>query len=75
MLVAGVMVIATGCSTFGAVYPPRPPGTPGAPVADPSPSRVVAHITVTSGGLRSAMDDAIPKQGDGSFMLLHTQRN
>jgi hypothetical protein len=69
-----VTVIAAGCSTFGAVYPPRPPGTPGAPVADPSPSRVVAHITVTSGGLRTAMDDAIPRRGDGAFTLLRSQR-
>lgn len=66
--------LLAGCSTFGAVYPPRPSATPGAPVADPSPSRVVAHIAVTSGGLRSAMDDAVPRKGDGAFPLLHTQR-
>ena len=70
----GALVATAGCSTFGAVYPPRPPATPGAPVADPTPSRVVAHIAVTSSGLRAAMDDAIPKKGDGSFPLLRSQR-
>jgi hypothetical protein len=29
---------------------------------------------VTSGGLRSAIDDAIPRKGDGAFTLLRTQR-
>jgi len=62
------------CSSFGAVYPPRPPQTTGAPVADPTPSRIVAHLTVTSAGLRAAVDDAVPKVGDGSFPLLRTQR-
>lgn len=66
--------LCAGCSTFGAVYPPRPPATPGAPVADPSPSRIVAHLAITNGGLRAAMDDAIPRKGDGSFALLRTQR-
>jgi hypothetical protein len=77
LLTAAIVAAAAllgGCSTFGAVYPPRPPATPGAPVADPMPSRVVAHIAVTSGGLRSQMDDAIPKKGDGAFTLLRSQR-
>jgi hypothetical protein len=67
-------VLFAGCSTFGAVYPPRPPATPGAPVADPLPSRIVAHIAVTNGGLRTAMDDAIPRKGEGGFTLLRSQR-
>src|SRR6187399_1144398 len=71
---AGGALLLSACSTFGAVYPPRPPGTPGAPVADPTPSRIVAHVTVTNGGLRGAIDDAVPRRGDGSFPLLRTQR-
>jgi hypothetical protein len=68
------LVALSACSSFGAVYPPRPPSTPGAPVADPVPSRVVAHISVTSAGLKGAIDDALPKKGDGTLPILHTQR-
>lgn len=63
-----------GCSSFGPVYPPRPPATPAAPVADPSPSRVVVHLSVTGAALRTTLDEAVPKSGDGSFALLRTQR-
>lgn len=69
-----IAVLVAGCSSFGAAYPSRPPATPGAPVADPMPSRVVAHVSVTSAGLKSALDDAIPKKGDGAFALLRSQR-
>ena len=72
-LLFGARLLA-GCSTFGAVYPPRPPSSPGALVADPMPSRVVAHIAVTGAGLKGAIDDAVPKKGDGTFPLLRTQR-
>src|SRR5215831_4721271 len=65
-----VAALALGaCSSFGAVYPPRPPATPGPPIADPAPSRVVAHVAMTRTGLQSALDDAIPKKGEGSFSL------
>ncbi|HVJ90601.1 MAG TPA: DUF4403 family protein [Labilithrix sp.] len=67
-------LFVAGCSSFGAVYPPRPPQAPGALVADPMPSRVVAHVSVTGAGLRSAIDDAVPKTGDGSFKMLGSQR-
>jgi hypothetical protein len=66
--------VLASCSSFGAVYPPRPPSSPGAPVADPTPSRVVTHVAVTSAGLKSALDDAVPKNGEGSFALLKSQR-
>ena len=69
-----VCLLAGACSTFGPVYPPRPPASPGAPVSDPMPSRVVAHVAVTSVGLKTALDDAIPRKGDGSFAMLRTQR-
>ncbi len=68
------LVALASCSTFGAVYPPRPPSASGAPTADPMPSRVVAHVSVTSAGLRSAIDDAVPRTGEGSFALVGTQR-
>ena len=72
---AAVAALVAACSQFGAVYPPRPPATPGLPVADPTPSRIVAHLTVTANGLRAAIDDAIPKTGDGQFALLKSPRH
>jgi len=57
------------------VYPPRPAATPGAPVADPMPSRVVAHVAVTADALRSALDEAIPKSGEGEVPLLGGPRH
>ena len=60
-------LVATGCGTSGAVYPPRPPAVPGLAVADPAPSRVVVHATVSAVGLKQALDLQIPKNGSGSF--------
>ncbi len=74
MCANSALLTLAACSTFGAVYPPRPPASPGLPVADPTPSRIVAHVTVTSAGLRSALDGAIPKAQDGQFALLKSQR-
>jgi hypothetical protein len=63
-----------GCSRFGPVYPPRPVASEGPPQADPEPARVVAHIAVTSAAMRTALDDAAPKTGEGTFPLLGTSR-
>ena len=46
----------------------------GPPLADPEPARVVAHLAVTSAALRSALDDAAPKTGEGTFPLLGADR-
>jgi hypothetical protein len=73
-VVLASLVSVVSCSRFGAVYPPRPAPSTGAPVTDPTPSRVVAHVAVTSAALQSALDEAIPKTGDGTFPLLGTQR-
>lgn len=70
----GVTLTAGGCSRFGAVYPPRPPASAGAPIADPAPSRVVAHLSVTSGALRTSLDETIPRHGDGTFPMLGAER-
>ncbi len=65
------------CTTerFGAVYPPRPNASPSPPVADPTPSRIVMHVAVTSAALSAALEDAIPRDGDGDFALLGGQRH
>ena len=62
------------CSRFGAVYPPRPAPTQSAATSDPPPSRVVAHLTMTSTGLKGALDDSVPRTGDGTFPLLGGER-
>lgn len=62
------------CTRFGAVYPPRPPETTGAPVADPSPSRVTAHVALGASALREALDVGVPRTGDGAFTALRSER-
>jgi hypothetical protein len=69
--VAGALV--AGCG-FGPVYPPRPPTNTGDAIADPSPSRVVVHATVSSKAIARALDEAIPKNGQGTFPLLGSER-
>ena len=81
LLVSFVSVVSlsavslSGCSRFGAVYPPRPPASPSAPVADPTPSRIVTHVSVTSGALKSSLDETVPKTGDGDFQLAGSPRH
>ena len=59
---------AAGCAgSSQAVYPPRPPAVPGLAVADPAPSRVVVHATVTATALKQSLDQQIPRNGSGSF--------
>lgn len=74
LVFAAASAALLSCSSFGAVYPPRPPRSIAAPIADAAPSRVVAHVSVTGEGLRSAVDDAVPRAGDGAFVLLRSER-
>ena len=55
-----VSFLAAGCSGEGALYPARPPATPGEAIADPTPSRVVMHTTITAAGLVRAIDEGVP---------------
>ncbi len=64
----------SGCARFGAVYPPRPSAIPGPPSADAPPSRLLVHLSVTREGLRAALDDAVPRSGEGEFPLLGAPR-
>jgi hypothetical protein len=72
-----LIFISASCTTerFGAVYPPRPNASPSPPVADPTPSRIVMHIAVTSEALSAALEDTIPRDGQGDFTLLGGQRH
>src|SRR6478609_3878056 len=66
--------LTAGCAGFSAVYPPRPPETPGEAIADPTPAKVVMHLTVTAAGLKSAIEENLPQTGEGTFPLLGKDR-
>ncbi|MFO0679444.1 MAG: DUF4403 family protein [Polyangiaceae bacterium] len=73
-LVLGALSSGSACTRFGAVYPARPAEGPGVPVADPSPSRVTTHVTLTGTLLRDALDGAVPTDDEGTFEALHAPR-
>jgi hypothetical protein len=70
-VVSVAVIFVVGCGAGNqALYPQRPSALPGLPVSDPPPSRVVVHATITSDGLRQALDQQIPKTGVGTFPIL-----
>jgi hypothetical protein len=69
-----LLVSFTGCTRFGAVYPARPTPSQSPPAADPTPSRVVAHLSMTSSALKAALEGAVPRMGEGTFPLLGSDR-
>jgi hypothetical protein len=69
-----VLLTASCGGALPALYPPRPPAVPGEAVADPAPSRVVVHASVSTAALRQALDAQVPHMGAGTFPLLGTDR-
>jgi hypothetical protein len=69
-----LLLALAGCSRFGPVYPSRPAPSEGAPLADPEPARIIVHVAVTSAAMRTALDEAAPKTGEGTFPLLGATR-
>jgi hypothetical protein len=69
-----VALALVGCTRFGAVYPARPPSSASLASADPAPSRIVAHVSVTAAALASSLNDAVPRTGDGQVALLGRSR-
>lgn len=69
-------LLASGCvgGALTPVYPPRPPATPGEPIADPAPSRIVLHTTITGPALTAALEEALPKTGEGTFAFVGGDR-
>lgn len=65
--VAGCVPGGPGGSSFTALYPPRPPETPSDPIADPTPARVNMHVTVSGAALKAALEDKLPRTGEGTF--------
>ena len=72
-LLVWISLIAA-CTGLTPVYPPRPPATPGEPIADPMPSRVVVHATVTGFALKQALESKLPATGEGTVPLMGRQR-
>ena len=73
-VLAPLAVALASCTRFGAVYPSRPTPSLSPAKADPVPSRIVAHVSVTSTGLKGALEDAVPGTGGGTFPLLGGER-
>jgi hypothetical protein len=70
-----VPALVAGCAAGdGSLYPPRPPSTPGEAIADPTPARVVMHTTITSAGMKNALEESVPKSAEGTFPLLGRER-
>ncbi len=69
-----LLALVSGCTRFGPVYPSRPAQHPTPLVADPSPSRVTAHVSLSGAGLRASLEDVVPKTGDGTFSLVGSER-
>lgn len=67
-------ILLLGCTRFGPVYPSRPAAQPSPLVADPPPSRVTAHVTISGAGLREQLEGVIPKTGEGSLAMLGSER-
>ncbi|HRI68502.1 MAG TPA: DUF4403 family protein [Polyangium sp.] len=67
-------VLALGCGSAMPVYPPRPSESASKPIADPTPSRVVLHATITGAALRDSLEQAIPRTGQGTFPMLGSDR-
>ena len=66
--------LVAACTGLTPIYPPRPPATPGEPIADPMPSRVVVHATVTGVALRRALETKLPATGEGTVPLMGRER-
>src|ERR1700753_830865 len=69
-----LLLLLSGCTRFGPVYPSRPALSPTPLVADPSPSRVTAHVAISGAALRASLEDVVRKTGAGTFPLLGGER-
>jgi hypothetical protein len=62
------LLLLGGCSE--ALYPPRPSQTPGPALAEPSPSRMTMHLSLTAAGLSKLIEATVPQQGEVPFSFL-----
>ena len=66
-LLAGAL-LSSACSE--ALYPPRPQSIPGPALADPPPSRVNLHVSLTQDGLSKVIESSVPASGEVPFTFL-----
>ncbi len=70
-LTVGLLTSCSGASSVPkALYPSRPTEEQSAAFADPPPSRVVMHTTITASALRQAVEQKIPLADEGTFAFL-----
>src|SRR4051812_38601359 len=69
-----LLTLLAGCTRFGPLYPSRPAAHPSPLVADPSPSRVNVHVSLSGAALQSSLEDVVPRTGDGTLSLLGSER-
>lgn len=65
--IAGALLLSA-CSE--ALYPPRPAQTPGPILAEPPPSRMTMHVSLTAAGLSKLIEATVPQTGEVPFTLL-----
>ena len=69
--VCSLLSLSLGLSACSeALYPPRPPQTPGPALADPPTSRVTMHLSLTSSGLSQLIESTVPQTGEIPFTLI-----
>lgn len=73
-LLASLFLGLLSCTRFGPVYPSRPAAQASPLLADPTPSRLNVHVSISGAGLRSSLDQAVPLSGSGSFPLVGSER-
>ncbi len=61
-------LLSSACSE--ALYPPRPPTTPGPALAEPPQSRVNLHVSLTQDGLSKLIEASVPTTGEVPFSFL-----
>jgi hypothetical protein len=66
--------LLSSCASLTPVYPARPAASPGEPIADPTPARVVVHATIAKTALESALDRELPATGEGVVALMGRDR-
>lgn len=67
-------LFACGGGTPDPVYPSRPAATPGDPIADPTPSRIVLHAALSRTALERALEENVPRTDSGTFTMLGGER-
>ncbi len=71
LAVAVLSLLGLGLSACSeALYPPRPPQTPGPALAEPPASRMTMHVSLTAAGLSRLLETSVPQSGEVPFTLI-----